>query len=95
MKNTETKKITKKDIVIILSNHKYWCPSKKEQWSRTADAIIEFLKTKGLQVDEYLAQKNCGTYKKNSKAIYSYKGYKYVTTDKWGIDRRGGKNDSK
>jgi len=37
-------KKTEKEIIKILSNPKYWCPSKKQQWERMAKAIMERIK---------------------------------------------------
>jgi len=36
-----------KDFIInILANPKHWCPNKKEQWNRIADALIKAIKTR-------------------------------------------------
>jgi len=40
------KKPTLEDFIEILSNHKYWCPSKKEQWRRMAEAILRRIEEK-------------------------------------------------
>jgi hypothetical protein len=34
---------TQKELIAILSNPKYWCPSKDEQWRRMASALLEYI----------------------------------------------------
>ena len=37
-------RINKKAIKKILSDSKYWCPSKKQQWERMSNAIVALKK---------------------------------------------------